>query len=98
MHDDHCLMIMDARDLRPDRARQVEAAAFPVSGKVLRTAADRAILLDQPRTSNADYRCQSQSLKLALLHKLQQHAAEARNGVISLELVLVAVAPQLHGV
>ena len=86
--------VADARyGLAQDR-RQIEFAAFPIAGQVLRAAVDRAVFLDDAGTADADERRHADAFAFCRRDQAFEHLDQIFDRVFALHVGLVAVAPQ----
>ena len=94
VHGHDGVVLADLRRHLADALDQVEAAARPVAGQVLRAAIDRAVRLDQAGTTDADEGRDAQAFLGGVPDLLAQHLAEPLHRLLTARL-LVGMAPEL---
>ena len=92
MHQDGGLVIADARDRFEQARRQIEPAALPVSRQILGAGFDRAVGIDSARAADADEGRKPQVVFLRPLDQALEHADQAFDGFLAIEL-FIAVPP-----
>jgi hypothetical protein len=88
VHDDHRIVVADLGDCFDETRGQIELAALPIAGQVLRTLFDLAVTLDDTWARDADERRELESLVLRLCDELFEHLDEALHGVFTGWLVI----------
>src|SRR6185437_9862203 len=94
VHHDGGVVIADPWDGVDQAFRQVELAALPVAGQVLRAFLDRAVVLDHAGARNADERRKLESPCVGLVDQFLEHLDETLHRLLAARFV-VGVAPQV---
>ena len=96
MQQDRGVVLPDGGDRLVQGERQVEPAALPIARQVLRAAIDGAVRLDDAGTADADERREPQSFLARARDQALEHVDQLLDRVLALELLLVAVTPELE--
>jgi hypothetical protein len=95
VHQHRGVVTADLRDRLDQCGRQVELAALPVAGKILRTFLDAAVLLDDAGARDADERRKLEAFFVSLLDQALQHLCQLLYCGLARRL-LVGMTPQLR--